>query len=442
MPVGSVGAHGATLDVNADSVTITPSILAGALGREVTKVDVEDITGVSTVSVPTSYLCGLCVLSLRDGDSVTVSFGPNNADTQRSFVTQIQAALRGEAPVAPAIVGLNFVAVDVETANDDWGSICQIGVTHVVDGNCAETKTWLCQPPKPIEHFDEFNISIHGITAQDVANSPRFAEVLPEVIAEIGSQPVVAHNAQFDMTAFLRACSASDITPPPWIFGCSLALARAAKLGIENHRLPTVARHFGFEMTKHHDAGADAQACAEIIIGLAKACDFTGGFVDFFDNRGFATGELRTDRVYPVLKKPGQPAPSSVSEAKEAAPENTNKNTRNAPWAKVATPDVAPEANENADPTDMFFEQNITLTGDFEPFDKGMLWTRLAERGATIGKNVTKKTTMLVIGPWASVTSKQKRAEELRDKGQDIIFLTADELFTELGLNKDEQPPF
>lgn len=440
MPVGSIGAHGATLDVNADSVTITPTLLAGALGKDVTTISVGDITGVSTVSKPTSYLPGVSTLSLIDGNTVTISFSPNNADTQRSFVSQIEAALRGEAPVAPTILGMNFVAVDVETANDDWGSICQIGITHVVDGNCTETKTWLCQPPEPIDHFDEFNISIHGITAQDVANSPRFADVLPEVVAEIGSQPVVAHNAQFDMTAFLRACLASNITPPSFVFGCSLALARAAKLGIDNHRLPTVARHFGYEVTKHHDAGADAEACAQIIVGLAKSAQFTGSFTDFFDNRGFATGELREDRVYPVLKKPS--APTAEVTEQEPKGEQSNKRTSNAPWAKVATPDVAPEANHDADPQGMFFEQNVTLTGDFEPFDKGMLWKMMAERGATIGKNVTKKTTMLVIGPWASVTSKQKRAEELREKGQEITFLTADELFTALGLDKDEQPPF
>ena len=44
------------------------------------------------------------------------------------------------------------------------------------------------------------------------------------------------------------------------------------------------------------------------------------------------------------------------------------------------------------------FGQNVTLTGDFEPFDKGLLWSKIAERGGKVGKNVTKKTTILVVG--------------------------------------------
>ena len=69
-----------------------------------------------------------------------------------------------------------------------------------------------------------------------------------------------------------------------------------------------------------------------------------------------------------------------------------------------------------------------------------MLWSGIAERGGVIGKNVTKKTTLLVCGPWHTVTSKQKRAEELIDKGQEITLWTADQLYRELGL--DEDPPF
>ena len=57
-----------------------------------------------------------------------------------------------------------------------------------------------------------------------------------------------------------------------------------------------------------------------------------------------------------------------------------------------------------------------------------------------MGKNVTKKTTVLVVGEWATVTSKEKRARELQDKGQDIQIWQADQLLEALELN--EQPPF
>ena len=113
---------------------------------------------------------------------------------------------------------------------------------------------------------------------------------------------------------------------------------------------------------------------------------------------------------------------------------------RPAPWKTVATPETIPEPNPDADPQGPLFGQHVTLTGDFEPFDKGQLWSAIAERGGVIGKNVTKKTTLLVVGTWAKKTSKEKRAEELRDKGQDITFWSANELLDAVGLS--DQPPF
>ena len=57
-----------------------------------------------------------------------------------------------------------------------------------------------------------------------------------------------------------------------------------------------------------------------------------------------------------------------------------------------------------------------------------------------MGKNVTKKTTILVLGEWATTTSKEKRADELNDKGQGIEKWPASKLFEVLEL--ETEPPF
>ena len=57
-----------------------------------------------------------------------------------------------------------------------------------------------------------------------------------------------------------------------------------------------------------------------------------------------------------------------------------------------------------------------------------------------MAKNVTKKSTLLIVGEWAKKTSKEKRAEELQAKGQEIDIWPADKLFAELQL--DAEPPF
>lgn len=41
---------------------------------------------------------------------------------------------------------MQFVAIDVETANADMGSICQIGLARFVDGDLAEEWVTLVDP--------------------------------------------------------------------------------------------------------------------------------------------------------------------------------------------------------------------------------------------------------------------------------------------------------
>ena len=91
-----------------------------------------------------------------------------------------------------------------------------------------------------------------------------------------------------------------------------------------------------------------------------------------------------------------------------------------APWAKVATPDEVPETNEEADIDGPIYGHTVCVTGDVEPYDKGEVWDMIASRGGVVAKNVTKKTTMLIVGEWHSMTSKEKRARELQDKGQEL----------------------
>src|SRR5699024_5715512 len=146
------------------------------------------------------------------------------------------------------------------------------------------------------------NIAIHGITAEQVAGEPAFAEVLPKMVDFVGDLPLVAHNAQFDFTAISRACAAAGIEAPVFNFGCSLALSRSSRLKFHNHRLPTVAPVLGVELRKHHDATEDARACAGITIELARRQNHQGGFIDFIHSQGFTLGSLDTERVYPVLR--------------------------------------------------------------------------------------------------------------------------------------------
>ncbi|MER0100533.1 exonuclease domain-containing protein [Corynebacterium sp. KPL2734] len=458
----SYPAHGVFIDVTAEKIVLHRSLLSRSLGAPATAEIALDAIDDLRVHEPTATGFG----SLSLGSAGSIAFAPHQ-DPHR-VARAIEAAQKGDAPTDAAAApepaaaatptasaenpGLNFVAVDVETANDNWGSICQIGAVRYRDGQETASQSWLCTPPPGLEHFAEINISIHGITAADVEGAIPFVTAAAELFDFIGSDVIVAHNVQFDSSALRSGLLAAGADVPTVPLACSLALSRDASkqgvISVANHKLPTVVKHLGGASFTHHDATEDARAAGNIITALAQRFGHTGSITALFTSREFRLGRLESSAILPVLR--AHTAPTSGDDlgagtdfrdsTRSAGTSQKPASSNRAPWQAVATPDTIPEPNPDADPQGALYGQHVTLTGDFEPYDKGLLWQGIAKRGGQVGKNVTKKTTLLVVGEWAKKTSKEKRAEELQEKGQDITMWTGAQLFSELELNAE--PPF
>lgn len=339
-----------------------------------------------------------------------------------------------------------FAAFDVETANEDTGSIIQLGVAVVRGGKVTERYSWMCRPPKGLEYFDEANVAIHGITAADVAGERSFPEQLAKFVDVVGDLDVVAHNARFDFTALSRACRAESIPAPKLNFACTYMWARQMQLGLPNLKLPTLAEAAGASLENHHDATADAVACAEVALWLMEHQRATS-VADLSKKVSLSLGQIGSGRVRMVRYDPSGVASTGAGTnagtgasagAQSGSSTPSRRPRRNAKWDAAKTPDTIPDPNPDADPSGLLYQQRVTLTGDFAPYDKGFLWDKIAFAGANINKGVTKKTTILVAGPWDSVTSKEKRARQLQAEGQEIQIWSEKELFTALGLNPEE----
>lgn len=483
-----ISAHGSTVNVTATSVTVRRTALfAALLGDDLT----DDPGAGSVVEIPLSGIAGA---ELREptafdlgwvdlaGADERILFSPNQQDAARAFLSDVEAALRGEDPSAGGITGLDFVALAVQTANGRFGSVCAVGAVRFVDGEAAEKQSWLCRPPEGLDEFLDPTETSHGVTAEDVSDSPRFGEILGEVVDFVGSLPLVAYNAQFAATSLRDATSASSSADAEWdsLFGCCLILARHSSLDLDNNRLATLVTGLGVDAQPTADVLSTARAAGDVTVALAQRAGHRGSLMELFHASGLTLGEISGSTVTPVLlDRSGagrvlqaqgvtSPAPQAAMRGEEEEATGAGTDFRGsggtgpgarsdaestadsgdagqgkrgpAPWQAVATPDEIPEPSAAASPDDPLNGQNVTLTGDFEPYDKGMLWSAIAEHGGQVGKNVTKKTTILVTGAWASKTSKEKRAEELNDKGQDIRIWSADQLYAAIGL--DEQPPF
>ena len=164
---------------------------------------------------------------------------------------------------------LDFTAIDFETANASSASACAVGLVQVRAGRVTATANWLIKPPPGHDRFFEFNTGIHGIRADDVADALSWSDQLGDLLSFVGTDVLVAHNAGFDMAVLRRACEATGDACPPQRYFCSLQLSRRV-YELESYRLPLVAAEAGYGSFSHHDALADALACAHIVVDAAR----------------------------------------------------------------------------------------------------------------------------------------------------------------------------
>jgi DNA polymerase-3 subunit epsilon len=166
-------------------------------------------------------------------------------------------------------VPLDFTAIDFETANSSAASACSVGLVKVRAGRVVDRVSWFIRPPAGHDEFWEWNTRIHGIRAHDVIDAATWAAQLPDLVEFAEGDALVAHNAGFDMGVIRAACAATMLACPDFDYLCSLQVARKT-YHLDSYRLPVAAMAAGFEDFRHHDALADSEACAAIVVHAAR----------------------------------------------------------------------------------------------------------------------------------------------------------------------------
>src|SRR5437763_1928975 len=141
-----------------------------------------------------------------------------------------------------------FVVVDVETANADFASICQIGLVHFESGHVVSEWQSLVNPE---DDFDTINISIHGITGSAVAASPTWPIVWATVEPWVRDKVTVSHTA-FDRVSIGRACQryALPASDPVWLDSARVARRAWPEMcGRTGYGLRQLAEHFRLTFT-------------------------------------------------------------------------------------------------------------------------------------------------------------------------------------------------
>ena len=138
----------------------------------------------------------------------------------------------------------------------------------VRDGVVVDRIGWFIKPPLGHDTFQEWNIKIHGIRPEHVAAALSWSQQLPNLVDFADGDLLVAHNAGFDLGVIKTASAITGMTVPDFRYVCSLQVARKT-YHLDSYRLPVAAMAAGFEDFSHHNALADSEACAAIMIHAA-----------------------------------------------------------------------------------------------------------------------------------------------------------------------------
>lgn len=274
---------------------------------------------------------------------------------------------------------MNFLALDVETANADSSSICQIGIAEFNNGEIIDKWSVLINPE---DYFDPFNVAIHGITEKQVKEAPIFKDIYQELKQRIENK-VTVHHMPFDRIAINRACETYELEyiQPKWLDSAKIVRRTWQEFAHTGYGLSNIAKHLNINFS-HHDALEDATTAGIVV---TKACEIT---------------KLSIEEWF---KRVGQPI-----------------------FLYNKSSHIKLEGN----PEGQLYGETIVFTGalSIPRSEAGIMASKV---GCCVTNSITKNTTMLVVGFQDTTklagydkSTKHRKAEELIEKGTKIKILS------------------
>ena len=155
-----------------------------------------------------------------------------------------------------------MVVFDIETTGLDKkeNEIIEVGAVRWKDGQAIETFESFA---KPLAKLPPEIVKLTGITDQDLAEAPSEEETLRAFAKFVGSSPIVAHNATFDVSFIRNRGKVYGLDFPNAVVD-TLPLARMMVPDVRRHTLDAMCRHFKIEQLHHHRAMDDAACTARM----------------------------------------------------------------------------------------------------------------------------------------------------------------------------------
>jgi DNA polymerase-3 subunit epsilon len=163
---------------------------------------------------------------------------------------------------------LKTIAIDFETANEQRGSACSVGLAWLEDDEVVRVEERLIRPKDM--RFSSFNVAIHGIRPEHVEDAGEFPEVMDEFADDFRGAVMIAHNAAFDFSVWRACLDGYRLGYPELSYLCSVKMAQKVWPHLGSHKLNVLAAHLGLRFA-HHNAAEDATICARASIAIARS---------------------------------------------------------------------------------------------------------------------------------------------------------------------------
>ena len=160
----------------------------------------------------------------------------------------------------PAAYPQGYAVVDVETTGLARDDRIVSAAVYRLDARGEVEDHWytLVNPER-----DPGPVWIHGLTSEVLEGAPLFPEIAAQLSERLAGRVLVAHNAAFDWSMIAREYARAAVTAPVEQRLCTIALAKELRLPLPNHKLESLAAHFGVVQQRAHHALDDARVLAE-----------------------------------------------------------------------------------------------------------------------------------------------------------------------------------
>ena len=257
----------------------------------------------------------------------------------------------------------SFVAINFQTVNENRNSICEIGITEVINGEIQKPISWEIQPE-------------YGFCPEEYDKFPTFPEVWKEILPLIENKIVVTHRASFHMYALYETLNMYNIKYPNFIFFCTEQISRDIIKDSKNYSLVTLLDKLNIKVCDYdYISSINSYGCAMLMLECIKLASIDINDMEKVFN--FNAGKFSSPNIF-----------SSHTHI------HTHINYKEC--AKRAINEAKNNIHSSVVP--FFNGKNISFTGTFISGSKNEMFTKVANAGGFPCEKTTKKVNLLIVG--------------------------------------------